>query len=293
LAGPNDPVDALTPVVNITSAMQWSATVLTHFFEWDAAFPNSVPISIIFAPWEVIDSFSPLASIRLFNNSNSANFTEIIANITFDPLDPGRLCQTSPMTAEQLPALFGLEKNPEFCSILTTMFVVWYWVSLADFGQTYDPNTGAQSTNIFVNETLFERYNNFMNDVAYPSYPYLFGPNSTQISHLPLNESMLQNSPFPFTKNVHLFSTTTQRLHQLFRFGRSGRHIINTRRIQYLHFRCIIYSKRLDRKCKYQEETFKLTTTVVDSGDIEMNESPDPEGDSTETLLCRKIWQAH
>jgi hypothetical protein len=138
VAGPS--FDVLTTqvpgtTINITDAVQWYAYVLAQFFQSAKVFNKSVPISITLEP---MDTFYPQNSIFLFNSSDSTNFTQPIGNVTFDPLEPGRLCQTYPMTVEQLPALFGLQESPEFCSILAAMFVAWYWVSVTDLGQTSD-----------------------------------------------------------------------------------------------------------------------------------------------------------
>jgi hypothetical protein len=74
-----------------------------------------------------------------------------------------------------------------FWELLNWMFVVHYWGLLADFGQSaptmfewntvgvfqnYGPVAFPATNNIFLNETLFELYYNYLNNTILPLYGY-------------------------------------------------------------------------------------------------------------------------
>ena len=88
--------------------------------------------------------------------------------------------------------------NFDFWQLINWIFVTQYWVTLLDFGQlspttlSYSaagvPSASANLTynstyNIFVNETLFEIYHAYLNNVILPLFDYQFA------QFLPLNDT--------------------------------------------------------------------------------------------------------
>jgi hypothetical protein len=191
---------SVTEPQDIYSALALYGSAVVGFFQFSRVFNHSQnTIGMILL-------IEDCANITIgFFNSSAAPIVDQqypLGNITCDPLSPGGTCESAPMPVEQVPTLFGLPEDPGFASILASMFYIWYWISLADFGFTKDQcfDANESSSNPFVNQTLLDRYTAFMNDIA---MPYAFGNESWQeiINPLPITESnQLQNSPLPFVK---------------------------------------------------------------------------------------------
>jgi hypothetical protein len=102
-----------------------------------------------------------------------------------------------------------LTPDISFWTALNWMFVVWFWVSLYDFGQVsgrfasafpddiYELVWANSSRNIFLNETLLESYTSVLNNIILPyvTFNLVDNPNHPIIP-LSLNETnRLQGSP--------------------------------------------------------------------------------------------------
>jgi hypothetical protein len=180
-------------LLNVTEVIALYAACVSTFFQSVLAPNGTIPITMTLETGindlgkPFFDPLSETINLILINSTDGQQ----LANITFDVLDQS--CEIYPIPREQLSALFGLPEEPQFCSILGSMFFLWYWVALGDLGETMDLNSdgtvaipGEESHNIFVNETLFERYNDFMNEVA---LPFVFSGYAVHFTALPLSDS--------------------------------------------------------------------------------------------------------
>jgi hypothetical protein len=184
----------------MTDILRWYAIVLTLFFEVTTIFNTSLNQPI--AMFTQCLQQSPGNITIAFVNPPLPNSFELVevGNITCDPRVPGSPCVSFPMAVDQVPTLFGLPEGSEFSSILASMFYLWYWLSLADFGINEDNyfNLDGTSSNPFVNATLFDRYNNFTNAVT---LPYMYGNSSPYTMNTSVtigSENQLANSTLPF-----------------------------------------------------------------------------------------------
>lgn len=182
----------------MSDILWWYVTVLTQFFETTTILNQSPNQSIaIFS--SSYQQCPGNITIEFFNPESSTT-EEFVGTLICDPRVPGSPCVSSPMAVEQVPTLFGLPEGSELSSILASMFYLWYWLSLADFGITEDNcfDLDGTSSNPFVNGTLFDSYNGFMRTVA---LPYIFG-NGTPYTMDPSAtigpENQLQSSMLPF-----------------------------------------------------------------------------------------------
>jgi hypothetical protein len=175
------------------------------------------------------------------------------------------------MAVEQIPTLFGLPEGPEFSSILASMFFVWYWLSLADFGLTGDKcfDSGSISSNPFANQTLFDMYNTFMNDVA---TPFIFGNDSSQlqISATPINGTFrLQNSPLSFLQTYTCSQRQLKGWLSLFISVISSDVALTLGAYQFFIFVASYIQKRLDRK-RNDFTRMQLTGGIGIPSDVEL-----------------------
>jgi hypothetical protein len=177
------------PEVGIVYAVYLYAEFVSNFLQENAAaFNSSFPFTINMG----LDGNGSIIPNLYISNASFSTF----ADVTFDPAAPGENCQISRSDVETLHIIFGRQNYLERVCATAAMFVVWYWVGLADLGQvTSQGATGQESNNIFVNETLFELYSSFINSTI---IPHLNRPGwNTSFNILPVSETNkpLSNSP--------------------------------------------------------------------------------------------------
>ena len=137
------------PGPNTPAGDYWT---LLFQFNYPGQFPAAQPIPISFLPTGEIDRVHTL-------NNNLNNVTETLAP-----------------TAKLLAGIIGTD-NDALLKLFNWLFVSYYWVFLADFGQAapsvyaqYDTNYASiakypSTNNIFANQTLFQNYYSYMETV--------------------------------------------------------------------------------------------------------------------------------
>jgi len=202
-SGPNS-INNLVSNGTIATALQPYASIVTEFFRPDIVFKHSLPISVV----AYFEDINP--RILIYNNTSghgpqNGNWSNPLWNNSIHPSAPDESCSDlAPMVVKQLPLLLGLQEDPKFCSVLAAIFMVWYWVALADFGRLSSGRL-SEDDNIFVNETLFELYNTFLNDVAL-SYTLPNTSSNYGLNPFPFNETNPQLSPMPLAVGPYICS---------------------------------------------------------------------------------------
>lgn len=149
-----------------------AAEYWTLYVEFIDASPRTVPIS--FLPTGEIDWTRTQMSDMIFANSSLAPTTRVLQSITGD-------------------------ENFDIWRLFNWFFVSWYWVFLADFGQTAPsiytqgglnlsfPIVFPATNNIFINKTLFEIYYSYLQTTILPILQY-FQPDLVIPSLLPVSD---------------------------------------------------------------------------------------------------------
>jgi hypothetical protein len=182
---PPDPVEPNGPL-SITQVLLLYLGLLLSFSQ-PSLLSNGTPV--LSGPIIANLNLPAFNSVQIYNYQDPA---DPLTHIAFDPLSPGHQCQSHPIPIDEVPWLLGYPNSTngtEFCGVLSAMFVVWYWVALYDFGQVSPGNDKAlavQFPNILTNQTLFDIYLTFINDVA---LPFTNGYQFPKISALPLGGS--------------------------------------------------------------------------------------------------------
>jgi len=118
--------------------------------------------------------------------------------ITFDPTDP-KTCSLIGEAVESSNGSVPSIANLPACSLFSWFFTVWAYVALSDFGQLLDPASiddmnwpflkpsQIQQNNIFVNDTIFQRYKSvLLNEIL----PDEIGNLSSVVFHGHLNQTV-------------------------------------------------------------------------------------------------------